>query len=127
MENKQFRNEVSKLVGEITKLAVLVNSTTEYYCGVDFAGHVDEFQLSIAPNREAYMGREEGTVKKAIYIDGWSTTAIESKENVIKKLNEMKQELQNIFGVEDEIEKLRKEIERLKVIEQAYEWLKTAL
>lgn len=97
-EELEFRLYVSRLVGEITHLATLIDLTTDLTTGIDYAGHVDQFTLNLAENREDFRNYKGKTnISSELYVAGWSADTKEAKEHKISRLLKMKRKLKNIL------------------------------
>ncbi|MGF9913704.1 hypothetical protein ABEX47_03215 [Paenibacillus ehimensis] len=84
---KDIQREIAMLIGEITTLAYMVNTNTQYCVFVRFAGHVNWIEISIRESQEEYKTE---LVNETTYLDP-------SPKVVCKRLAEIKTELRKIL------------------------------
>ncbi|MCE4051990.1 hypothetical protein [Bacillus sp. Au-Bac7] len=93
--------KVSRLIGEIQQLAVLVHIQTEIKCKFEFTSHVQEIEFLAAPSEGVFdkrfdYPRPEELIESSFYIGvvTWNETE-KDQQRTIKKLLKIKRFLKN--------------------------------
>lgn len=82
MDIKEKNIEIFKLIGEITALASIINTSTEATVFINFSGHVQLFEIKIYSY--GWDSNKDADVIQGVYID---------YEGSLKKLKKAKQRL----------------------------------
>lgn len=91
--DKDYRMQCAQLIGEISSLAFMVNTFTNYCIFIDFSGHVDWFSISVSEGKERYKNR---STEDRVLLDSekWGK---EDERRTIQNLIDLKSQFRKIL------------------------------